>query len=462
MDIREILLAQMRQQDAQMMKERQEEAEKASDDAKNRLSVWESFTTPQKQEVLFDLLYQVHIKKIKDPVTIGIIRERLIDFFNTLQKNSRLDYTMPQKKYPVLPDEFKDMIPNSFLDQDVISQFLTIRDLKIRALNNPDIYKTLSEESRIRLLIDHTLEKKAIDMEFFGKVFSTDENYDKEYRMKLIGATIAYYLHPEEQERYSYIMLLFARELFSHIVEQYMTKEQLDVYTRPMFGLCRYNASDAHFCEMYWKLTTYKPEQSETPRCPKGDYLPVCETVEYRAPYIQFLKALDIHPYLLSEKEQVIAPMRPEAFYFRICGWMNQYLSMRDHLSCKCCGKPVQFNYLFSKSESMAVYLQTVAKCVNPDCEKYEQEFYLSHCWHCGHPIDSMRDHDNDRRLQYRGYWLCNYCGAGRFGDKYFIGTMCPSCGASLKSVPWKKEYGKGTVFYQKTCPACGHQIRNR
>ena len=124
----------------------------------------------------------------------------------------------------------------------------------------------------------------------------------------------------------------------------------------------------------------------------------------------------------------------------RLAGGINRLNEIRERLSCRECGRRLNFGNSFTVMD--ACYRATVTL----PCECGSPSVYFSHCKGCGDIIDSR-----DSKLKDESsYYICISCASGE--DVEEAGAICPKCGTknSLKGPRRNK---------QCTAADCNHEV---
>ena len=171
----------------------------------------------------------------------------------------------------------------------------------------------------------------------------------------------------------------------------------------------------------------------------------------------------------------------PEDYIPKICGAFNSLFKLRHLLNCRFCGKLMKFDGKYSKENPyrdngnvFAVYVNTIASCIEAQDQYSEHDYYvyLSHCHVCGEDsvIDSRESHFRDRYGNVK-FCLCMQCGSGglikRSENNYYYvtipGTICPKCGSDDMKYA-KRIQSKKAVYHVFQCNErnCQHKIELR
>jgi len=134
----------------------------------------------------------------------------------------------------------------------------------------------------------------------------------------------------------------------------------------------------------------------------------------------------------------------------RLAGGINRLNEIRERLSCRDCGRRLDFGNSFTVMD--ACYRATVTL----PCECGSSSVYFNHCKGCGDIIDSrdsqLKDDSN--------FYICISCASGE--DVTEAGAICPKCGArnSLEGSRQHKQCTVDTCKHQVELPLRAHRTQ--
>ena len=277
------------------------------------------------------------------------------------------------------------------------------------------------------------------------------------------------------------------------LVERYFLKLASDLNSKALknstwlWPEC-YMKNICNYCEgKPWRMNGEPDETISNAYCPRTkDKCPLAidaesegsrfKSFEFKPHWLQWrmpeiLNHLNITPYI-SEY------VPPNTYFTKFGGWLNRHLEIQERLKCRKCHQPMKNDFDYSKKFT-SKFNMTVATCQDNLSLGHDRSVYINQCWNtfdCYQIIDS-RDNkiqDHDENEQYKGYYLCTECGAGRpptdypgYYEKswdpsqiekwrYIPGDKCPKCGSSNM-----ERFSKNGE--QKThahCQDCSHTIR--